>query len=234
MRRAALLPLGVALLFLFATPARAQGPLDQWIAGLDPAHPAGGDVALYDGGLPLPGAQAELLLTMLWSSDQRVSAVAVDELSAWGVPGGEAALLAVTADPRWPTLDPDLRVTVLAGLLDMRSGRALVPFAHAALEEDGAVSREGIRGLCALDAPEAEPVLRLVTEQGDRRKQSWIVRSLRRSGARDAARTARTEIRFERKETRSDRREDRKEKRQDRRDERRGDPDDDDGPDDDE
>ena len=206
------------LAFVVAT---AQGVLDDWIASLDPLHPAGGDVAVYDGGPTVGAEQAELFLAMLWSPDQRVAGVAVDELSTYGVPGGEAALLAVTEDPRWSTLAPDQRAMVLRGLREMRSGRALVAFARAALEEDGPVSREGIRGLCALQAPQAEPVLRLVAEQGDRQKQSWIVRSLRQTGARDAARTARTEVRMDRREERSERREDRKETRSERREDRR-------------
>lgn len=221
MSRAALLALAFALVTLVARPASAQRVLDGWIASLDPARPAGGDVALYEGGPPIQADVAELLVTGLWSPDERVAGVAVDELGAHGVPGGEAALLAATEDPRWPTLEPDRRATILRGLREMRSGRALIAFARAALEDDGAVSREGIRGLCALEAPQAAPVLRLVAEQGDRQKQSWIVRSLRRSGAKDAARTARTEVRIERRETRTDRREDRKETRTERREDRR-------------
>ncbi len=213
--------LAFALVTLFAHPVHAQGLLDGWIASLDPTHPASGEVAVYDGGPPVDAEQAELLLAMLWSPDQRVAGVAVHELSNYGVPGGEAALLAVTEDPRWSTLEPDQRATVLRGLREMRSGRALVAFARAALEEDGPASREGIRGLCSLQAPQAEPVLRLVAEQGDRQKQSWIVRSLRRTGARDAARTARTEVRIDRREGRNERRDDRKETRSERRDDRK-------------
>jgi hypothetical protein len=221
MARACTLAFGFALVTLLARPAGAQELLDGWIASLDPARPAGGEVAVYDGGPAVGSEQADLFLAMLWSPDQRVAGVAADELTNYGVPGGEAALLAVTEDPRWSSRSPDLRATVLRGLREMRSGRALVAFAKAALEEGGPVSREGIRGLCALQAPQTEPVLRLIAEQGDRQKQSWIVRSLRQAGARDAAKTARTEVRLDRREGRSERRDDRKETRTERREDRK-------------
>ena len=166
-------------------------------------------------------AQLEQLEHMLWSTDQRVASVAVDELSAHGVPGGETALLAATTDARWAQLDPDLQAQVLRGLREMGSSRAVGAFARAALEEDGPVSREGIRGLIALQTPEGDAILKQVSEQGDRRKQSWIVRSLRQAGARDAARTARTEVRTERREDRSERREDRRESRSERKEDRK-------------
>jgi len=161
------------------------------------------------------------LSSMLWSEDQRVASVAVDELSAYGVPGGEAALLAATEDSRWTELDPDLRAQVLQGLRQMGSRRALKAFTRAALEDDGPVSRAGIRGLVELGGADAEAALKAVAEQGDRRKQSWIVRSLRQVGARDAAKTARTEVRTERREDRSERREGRKETRTERKEERK-------------
>ena len=202
-------------------PAPQEAPLRDWLASLDPERPASGPVARYASGEPLESEQRELLASALQSDDWRVAAVAVDELVAYGPPAGEALLLAAAADPSIPET---VRIEALRALRTMESGRALPVLGRVAISTEGPLQREAILGLCALEAPEAEPLLRMLSERGDRRIQHWIIKGLRQAGARAAARGARREAREvrrdDRRENREDRREDREDRRQDRREQR--------------
>lgn len=195
--------------------------LTRWLAELDPERPASGPVARYEQGAPLDGERSELLAAALQSSDPRVATVAVDELSAYGAPSGEALLLAAASDPAVPET---VRIEALRALRTMSSGRALPVMGQVALRSEGSLQKEAILGLCALEAPESGPILRILAERGDRKTQHWIVKGLRQAGARAAARGARKENREvrrdDRRETREDRREDRQERREDRRERR--------------
>lgn len=199
-----------------ATPA-ADEALRTWLASLDPERPASGPVASYAPGTELDDEESEFLSSALRSGDLRVATVAVDELSAYGGGAGEALLLAAAANPDVP--EP-VRLEALRALRELESGRALPVLGTVAMTEEGALQREAILGLCALEAPEAEPLLRELTQRGDRRTQHWIVKGLRQAGERAAARGARREARQERREDRQERREDRREDRQERREER--------------
>jgi len=216
----------VMLLLLPAAALAGEQPaeeaeLTRWLAELDPERPASGPVARYEQGVPLDDERGELLAAALQSTDPRVATVAVDELSAYGAPSGEALLLAAAADPAVPDT---VRIEALRALRAMRSGRALPVMGQVALTSSGSLQKEAILGLCALEAPESGPILRMLAERGDRKTQHWIVKGLRQAGARAAARGARRENREvrrdDRREVREDRREDRQERREDRRERR--------------
>ncbi len=222
--RLLLLGLSLGLVVVASTPSLAEAAegddpsLETWRASLDPERPASGPVARYSSGQPLEAEQSQLLASALLSNDLRVATVAVDELVAYGPPAGEALLLAAAADPSIP--EP-VRLEALRALRTMESGRALPVFGQLAMAHDGALQREAILGLCALEAPEAGPLLKALTERGDRRTQHWIVKGLRQAGARAAARGARREAREVRRDDRRDDRQERRDDRQERRDERR-------------
>ncbi|MCO4772749.1 MAG: HEAT repeat domain-containing protein [Deltaproteobacteria bacterium] len=207
------------LLLLLALPgaAVADDDLSTWLASLDPERPASGPVARYEGGEPLADVHEELLASALQSGDPRVSHVAVDELISYGPPAGEALLLAAAADS---TVPESVRLEALRALRSMNSGRALPTLGRVAMSTEGVLQREAILGLCALEAPEAGPLLRVLAERGDRKTQHWIVKGLRQAGARAAARGARRENREVRKDDRRENREERREDREDRREER--------------
>ena len=90
-----------------------------------------------------------------------------------------------------------------------------------ALSGDSDAAREAIRALCESSAPEAEPVLKAILAQGDRKAQKAVIRWLRKAGERDRAKDARQFRRADRREDRSERREDRREDREDRREDRK-------------
>jgi|GEM_PF-2410305 len=196
----------------------AGASLDAWLASLDPDRPASGPIARYSQGEPLADDTRGLLASALQSDDLRVAGVAVDELIAYGPPEGEALLLAAAADTSIP--EP-VRLEALRALRTMESGRALPVLGTIAMQSEDAIQREAILGICALEAPEAGPLLRLLSERGDRRTQHWIVKGLRQAGARAAARGARRDAREDRREDRKETRGERKEEREDRREDRR-------------
>lgn len=220
--------------------AQAAFDLASWAMGLDPDRPASGTWVVYDGGSVIPAEHLSTLRTSLYAEDPVLPMVAVEELAAYGVPFGEAMLLELARSERWEGLDEDLQVGVVVAFREMRSGRAVPVLARVALADDGPVAREAIRALCETAAPEVDPVLRALIADGDRRKQTLVIRWLRKTGERESAREARRlrredrrgdraerkedrrEDRAERREDRQERREDRREDRDDRRDERRG------------
>lgn len=211
-----------ALLLLLPTAAAAADfDLASWALSLDPDEPASGDWVLYDGGTPIPEEVVATLRDSLYAEDPLLPRVAVEELSAYGVPAGESLLLELARSVRWSALDEDLQTELVVALRLMRSGRALPVLARIAIEGEGPAAEAAIRALCESAAPEAEPVLRAVIADGDRRKQALVIRWLRKAGEREASREARHARRTERRDDRTERREDRREGRTERKEERK-------------
>jgi hypothetical protein len=220
----------LGVLLAAGSAAAADQPFDlaAWAMSLDHDRPATGDWMLYDGGPAIAAEVVETLRTSLYAEDALLPLVAVEELAAYGVPAGEGMLLEIARSERWTGLDVDLKIEVVSALREMRSGRALPVFGRIALNDETVVAREAIRGLCESSAPEAQPVLRAILAQGDRRAQKTVIRWLRKAGERDRVKAARQlrredrrEDRTERREDRTGRRDDRRETRQERRDDRR-------------
>lgn len=213
-----------AMLLLIAAPANAADPsfdLAAWAMSLDPDRPATGDWVLYEGGPKLEAEVAGTLRVSLYADDPILPLVAVEELTAYGVPAGEAMLLEIARSERWEGLDEDLQVEVVTALRTMRSGRALPLLGRIALSGESEAAEAATRALCEIAAPEADPVLAAILARGDRRAQTQVVRWLRKAGERDRAKEARQLRRADRREDRTERREDRREGRQERRDDRK-------------
>jgi len=212
--------IGVALVgavLALASPAgAAEFDFAAWALSLDPDRPASGDHVVYEGGLEPPAESLAAVRRSLFAMDPRLAEPAVESLAEYGVPHGEAVLLELARSERWAAVDSDVQVAVLRALRVMGSGRALPVLARVALLESGRPSREAIRALCGSLAPEAVPVLRALAAGRDAKKRNLVVRFLRKTGEREAAKEARKLRRDARIEGRQERREERKERREER------------------
>ena len=192
--------------------------LAAWALDLDPDRPAGGDYVVYERASKPDAEKIAALRRSLFASSPRVAEPAAEDLGLEGVPHGESVLLELARSERWAAVDDSLRATVLRGLRSMRSGRALPVYARVALREEGAPAREAIRALCESLAPEAVPVLRDLAGGPDARKRNLVVRFLRKTGEREAAK----EVRRLRKEAKQEQRRDKRDEKRERREQRRG------------
>jgi len=210
-----------AVLGLASPAAAADLDLAAWALSLDPDRPASGDYVVYAGGEAPPPETAAALRRSLFAVDPRLAEPAAHSLAEYGVPHGESVLLELARSERWAAVDDDVQIAVLRALRRMRSGRALSVYGRIALDDSGRPAREAIRALCESMAPEAAPVLRSLAGGRDGKKRNLVVRFLRKTGEREAAREARKLRRDARLEGRRERREEKRERRDERREERK-------------
>jgi hypothetical protein len=207
MGRWSCLALCVGLVLSGSSPAAAADlDLAAWAFTLDPDRPASGEYVIYDGGETPSTDTGSALRRSVFAMDPRLAQPAVDTLAEYGVPHGEAVLLELARSERWDAVDADVQVAVLRALRKMRSGRALTLYARVALDGSGRSARESIRALCELLAPEAVPVLRAIAGGRDAKKRNLVVRFLRQTGEREAAKEASQLRKGARKEVRDERR----------------------------